>query len=317
MRIVFMGTADFGVPTLRILNDRHEIAAVITRPGKPKGRGRKIMPSPVKVAAGELGIEVLEPERLSDPAFIAALEAYDADLFYVVAFRILPREVFTMPRSGTVNLHASLLPDYRGAAPVNWAVINGDTVTGLTTFFIDDNIDTGDILLQADTSIGPDETAGELYDRLKVMGADISLDTVDMIDRGEAVPRKQPPGKKRPAPKLCKENGRIDWTRDAASVHNHVRGMNPVPGAFTDRESGPLKIHRTSIADTSETAPPGTILHVSPREGFIVACGTGSLNVLEVQPPGKKPMDGASFVRGYGIEPGVPIGKKPGDGNER
>jgi len=312
MRIVFMGTADFGIPTLRILHEKHDVAAVVTGPDKPQGRGRVLRPTPVKTAAVELGIPVLSPESLKDPSFVGRLGDIGADLFFVVAFRILPREVFTIPPEGTVNLHGSLLPDYRGAAPINWAVINGDERTGLTTFFIDENIDTGDIILQTTVEIGPDETAGELYERMKELGAGLSLRTVELIESGKAFPKRQPVSSARPAPKLRKEDGRIDWGRDAASIHNQVRGMNPFPGAFTDWEGGPLKIHRTKLIDRDSPGTPGLVTGASPRRGLTVSCGRGELEIIELQPPGKKAMDGASFVRGYRVKEGAYISKRGG-----
>ncbi|MBT4482942.1 MAG: methionyl-tRNA formyltransferase, partial [Candidatus Latescibacteria bacterium] len=184
MRIVFMGTTEFGIPALRAFNERHDVAAVVTRCDACRGRGRKMLPTSVKMAARDMGIPVLEPEALTEPDFIRNLKEFDADLFFVAAFRILPKEVFTIPPKGTVNLHASLLPDYRGAAPINWTIINGDDMTGLTTFFIEEKVDTGDIVLNTRVSIGPDETAGELAERMKVIGAELSLKTVDMMEQG-------------------------------------------------------------------------------------------------------------------------------------
>jgi len=308
MRIVFMGTSDFGIPTLRTLHENHEVAAVVTGPDRPRGRGRVMLPTPVKSAALELGIPVLDPDRLDDPSFIGELRAVGAGLFFVVAFRILPPAVFTIPPRGTVNLHASLLPDYRGAAPVNRAVINGDDVTGVTTFFIEETVDTGDVLLQRKTAIGPDETAGELYDRLKYIGADLSLETVNGIEAGTVAPKKQPPGPSRPAPKLRKSDGLIDWGKDVRTVHNHVRGMNPAPGAYTGWKGGALKIHRTRVLDETSKGTPGLVVKASGRDGLAVSCGTGTLGMIEVQPPGKKAMDGASFVRGYRVETGMRFG---------
>lgn len=307
MRIVFMGTAEFGIPTLRILNERYDIPAVVTRPDRPKGRGRELQKCPVRIEAESLGIPVLAPEKLTEPEFLANLARYDADLFFVVAFRILPKDVFTMPPKGTVNLHSSLLPDYRGAAPIQWAVINGDDVTGLTTFFIDENIDTGDILLQTELPIGPNETAGELYDRMMVAGAELSLKTADLIEHGMARPSPQPERATRPAPKLFKENGLIDWSKDARTVHNLVRGTNPVPGAYIESARGPLKIHRTAIIEEQSSGNPGHIAEASPKKGIVVSCGKGSLHILELQPPGKKPMDSAAYVRGYGAETGTAL----------
>jgi len=305
-----MGNGEFGIPTLRTLYENHHVAAVVTGPDTHKGRGQTMTSGPVKVAAHELGIEVYSPENLSDPVFIENLVTLDADLFFVVAFRFLPKEVFSIPPKGTVNLHASLLPDYRGAAPINRAIINGDDVTGLTTFFIAEKVDTGDILLSAQVSIGPEETAGELGDRMKHIGAQLALDTVNGIERGTLSPVKQPDTPCRPAPKIFREHARIDWGKDARSVHNLVRGMNPSPGAFSYWTRGSLKIHRTQIIDTESPGTPGLVTDSSPHDGFVVSCGRGKLRVLEVQPPGKKIMDAASFVRGYRIEKGMFIDRK-------
>lgn len=302
-----MGTAEFGVPSLRLLYEKHDVVAVVTSIDSRRGRGRKMQPSHIKIAAEELGLDVLDPVDLKDPEFIKKLEEYKADLFFIVAFRILPREVFTIPPRGTVNLHASLLPDYRGAAPINRAVINGDEVTGLTTFYIEEKIDTGDMILTETVSIGPDETAGELTERMKKTGAALSLKTVEMIEKNIAPGKKQPPVGKRPAPKLYKKDGLINWSKDARTIHNQVRGMNPAPGAYTQSSTGPLKIHRTKIVEENAPGTPGIIMMSSPKEGFVVSCGRGSLMILKIQPPGKKAMDGASFVRGYRIEEGSNI----------
>lgn len=307
MRIVFMGAADFGLPTLKALHENHDIPAVVTSCDSKKGRGRKVQPSPVKIAALEYGLDVLEPVTLDDPEFIKKLAEYRADLFYVVAFRLLPRAVFSLPPRGTVNLHASLLPDYRGAAPINWAVINGDAVTGLTTFFINDAIDTGDIILSEKVAIGPDETAGELAERMKGIGAGLSLKTVELIEKNAVEQIQQPASGKRPAPKLFKTDGLIDWTKDARAIHNQVRGMNPVPGAYIQSDKGHLKIHRTQLLEETSGTPPGLITLSSPKEGFVVSCGRGSLRIMEIQPPGKNSMDGASFVRGYKVTEGMRI----------
>ena len=310
-RIVFMGTAGFGIPTLRALHEHHEVVGVVTRPDKAKGRGKKFQPSPVKSAALELGLMVIDPENLKSPEFIGSLRKLDADLFFVVAFRILPKEMFTMPPDGTINMHASLLPDYRGAAPINWAIINGDVRTGLTTFYIEETIDTGDIILSETVDIGPDETAGELSGRMSELAAGLALKTIALIEHKGHTGQKQPQGNGRPAPKLFKEDSRIDWSMDARSIHNRVRGMNPVPGAFTDWTGGPLKIHRTTVIDDETPGKPGIIVEASPKKGIVVSCGRGKLRILELQPPCKKPMDSACFVRGYCVENGMHISGKP------
>lgn len=302
MRIVFFGTAEFGEPSLRALSAEHEIAAVVTACDAPRGRGRRIAPPPIKVVAEELGLPVMQPCDLMASTFADELRALDADLYYVVAFRILPRSVFDIPPLGTVNLHGSLLPDYRGAAPVNRAVINGDEITGLTTFFINERVDTGDMILQEETPIGPNETAGELYERLKELGAGLTLRTVELIERGGYTPKPQPEGQSRPAPKLFREDGRIDWTADARTVHNFIRGMTPVPGAFTDCKQGAMKIRRTEVVEETSAGDPGLIIGCSTDEGLVVACGQGSLRIAEMQPPGKRTITSGSFVCGYQVE---------------
>ncbi|MFC1509109.1 methionyl-tRNA formyltransferase [Candidatus Omnitrophota bacterium] len=306
-RIVFMGTSEFGIPTLRELHKHHDIAAVVTGPDSAQGRGRKQGPTPIKTASLELGLDVIEAENLTDPAFISRLKNFGTDLFYVVAFRILPVEVYSIPPDRTINLHASLLPDYRGAAPINRAVINGDSETGLTTFFIEKTVDTGEIILNMPVTISPDETAGELSSRMMEIGAVLSLKTVELVEREQSAGLKQPSKGQRPAPKLKKQDGRIDWTNNARTIHNQVRGMNPWPGAFTEWSGGLLKIHRTKLVDENIPGEPGIITELSPRDGMVISCGKGMLRILELQPPGKKPMDSASFVRGHRIEPGKHI----------
>ena len=302
-----MGTSDFAVPSLRALARAHTVAAVISRPDSCCGRGLRLTPSPVSIAARELGLPVFCPDRLGESAFLDELRGLGADMFFVTAFRILPPAVFTMPPLGTVNLHGSILPDYRGAAPIQRAVMNGDAETGLTTFYIEESVDTGDIILTERISIGPDETSGELMARMSVIGADLAVRTTDLIASGNAPRTPQPTSPGRPAPKLVKEDGRIDWSRDAPSIHNLVRGANPDPGAFTPWLRGPLKILRSRVAAGSSEGQPGTIASASPATGFTVRCGTGALDILELQPPGKRPMDAASFARGYRIGPGMSI----------
>jgi methionyl-tRNA formyltransferase len=307
MQIVVFGTADFGVTTLEALDGSHEVVAVVTGQDKPCGRGRTSAPTPIRCVAEALGIPVLTPERLDDPDFLAELTEIAADLFFVVAFRILPPSVFTLPTYGTVNLHSSLLPDYRGAAPINWAVINGDTASGLTTFYIEETVDTGDIILSERMTIGEDETAGDLFDRMTVVGAELALRTVNMIEDGTVHRTPQPTGGGRPAPKLFRSDALIDWTPDARTVHNRIRGLSPIPGAYVKAASGPFKILRTSLEDADGTGTPGVIASSDPNEGFSVFCGSGTVRVLEVQPPGKRPMSAAAYVCGRTVTPGMPV----------
>lgn len=310
MRIVFFGNGEFGVPTLRALADYHDVAAVMTNPDRLSGRGRKANPTPVKSVALECGIPVIEAEKLRDPDLHNRLRDLGADLFFVVAYRILPPAIFTMPPLGTVNLHTSLLPDYRGAAPINWAIINGDTETGMTTFFIDENVDTGAMIMTEHIAIDPDETAGELSARMSEAGAGLSLRTVDTIARGEAVSVPQPDSPARPAPKLAKEDGLIDWSGSAQRIHNLVRGLDPWPGAYTTDVRGVLKVRRSAIAAGEAGSEPGTVIHADRANGLVVSCGDGALRLVEVQPEGKKAMDGASYINGYRIGVGDRFGER-------
>lgn len=304
-RIVFMGTPEFAVHSLNALVSAGvEVAAVVTAADKPAGRGRQLRTSAVKVRALELGLPLLQPEKLKDATFLSSLQSLDADLFVVVAFRMLPESVWTMPPLGTINLHASLLPQYRGAAPINWAVINGERVTGATTFFIRHEIDTGDVLLQEDLPIGPDETAGEVHDRLAVMGGDLLARTVKKILDGSATSQPQQllaVNAVHSAPKLNPGNCRIDWSKPSQKVHDHVRGLSPHPGAWTtwneDGRSAHFKILRTAITGSGDRkATPGHVeLHAN---GMRVTCGDGCIELLEVQADGKRRMSAGELVRG-------------------
>lgn len=297
-RIVFMGTPGFAVPTLNALvNAGHDVVAVVTAPDRPAGRGRQPRASEVKVRAVELGLPVWQPEKLKDPAFLADLDQAAADLYIVVAFRMLPQEVWARPRLGTVNLHASLLPQYRGAAPINWAVINGEQLSGITTFLIGATIDTGDLLLQEQMTIGPDETAGELHDRMMSAGAGLMVRTVrGLLDNGLQPISQQVPDSLRAAPKLQADTGRIDPALPAKRVHDMVRGMSPYPGAWGQLEEGRLKVLRTAMATAAVQAVPGDVCVQDGK--LMLRCGDGWLELLEVQAEGRKRMSGADFVRG-------------------
>ena len=302
-----MGTPDFAVPSLEaIARSNHDIAAVVTRPDTARGRGRKLASPEVKLAAESLGIPVLQPEKLRTSTFVDTLSAVGADLFVVVAFAILPKVLLELPRLGSINLHPSLLPRYRGAAPINWAIINGEQETGITTFLLSPKIDAGDILMQERVAIGPEETAGELYERLKMRGSATILETVNRLAEGRFMSEPQSDEGATPAPKLTKETGRIDWTHSAERIRNLVRGTNPFPGAFTTLGDTPLKIHVVSRVD--EQGPAGIVLLADDRDGVVVATGEGAVRLDDVQPQGKKRMDGASFVRGYRVDVGRSFG---------
>ncbi len=300
-RIVFMGTAEFALPSLDILlANGYEIPAVVTAPDKPRGRGQTMLPTPVKVRAEGAGLRVLQPESLRDPSCAAALIALTPDLIIVVAFRILPPEVFTIPRFGSMNLHASLLPRYRGAAPINRALMNGEKETGVTTFLLDEHVDTGKILLQARTPILDNDDAGSLHDRLADIGAEIVLHSVRLLEQGKAVPLTQEDSLASPAPKIFKEDCQIDWTRPALAIRNQIRGLSPVPAAYTTHNAKVLKIFRSSVAPG--TARPGDV--EAGKASLHVGTGEGTLSLEEVQLEGKKRMGIAEFLRGYSITTG-------------
>ena len=310
MRIVFLGTPQFSVISLReLVKCGHEIAGVVTVPDKPVGRGLKLQYSAVKEFALQAGLEVLQPADLRDREFHEKLRILDADLFVVVAFRILPEEVFEMPPKGTVNLHSSLLPRYRGAAPINWAIINGDTETGVSTIFIQRDVDAGDLILQQRVQILPEETAGELHDRLAECGAKLLLETVSLIESGSA-PRRMQQGEATRAPKLTRELCNVNWQASSRAIQNLVRGLNPRPGAHTFYQSKQVKLFSVRPVDDSiATAAPGEIVSVNPKAGeLIVATGDATLAIDELQVAGKRRMQAQEFLLGHSVQTGERFG---------
>lgn len=303
MRIVFMGTPDFAVPSLEILLENgYDIAAVVTAPDKPGGRqGTQV--SAVKQCALRHGLPVLQPEKLKNPEFLDALRALRADLQIVVAFRMLPEVVWNMPPLGTMNLHASLLPKYRGAAPINWAIIRGEQETGITTFLLKHEIDTGDLLFQERIAIGENETAGELHDRMMMQGARLILRSVQALERGEVQPMPQTDAEVTHAPKIFTESCRINFELPAVQVHNFIRGLSPYPGAWTELDGKTLKILRTEKAEkpsAESPAAPGTF--VSDGKNYLkVSTSDGYLNILELQMEGKRRMNVRDFLNGYRV----------------
>jgi methionyl-tRNA formyltransferase len=297
-----MGTPDFAVPSLKkLLEDGHQIVGVVTRPDKPRGRGKHFISSPIKQEALANNLPVLTPERLKDPDFLGSLRQIAPKLVVVVAFRILPPELLAIPPRGVINLHASLLPKYRGAAPINWAIINGERQTGLTTFCIDEQVDTGDIILQRVVPIDQQETAGELHDRLMFLGAELLSKTVSLVESGNLPRGPQPKEGASEAPKLRKEDARIDWSKPAEQIRDLIRGTNPRPGAFTYRKGTLLKIHRASAIAAAPKGAPGEVLKADRKEGIWIATGEGELFLAQVQPQDRRPMSSAEFVRGYGV----------------
>ena len=317
LRIVFFGTPDFAVESLkRLVDGGYNVVAVVTMPDKPAGRGRQLQQSDVKRFAVEHGLPVLQPVSLKDEAFLAELKALEAQLFIVIAFRMLPEAVWQMPPLGTFNLHASLLPRYRGAAPINWAVMNGDTETGVTTFFLKHEIDTGDVIQQRSCPIDRHDDVEIVHDRLMTMGADMVVETVDAIIAGTVSPIPQDQmhtagQQPTPAPKIFKETCHIDWARPAEALYNHIRGLSPYPAAWTvlidenGNELTTLKIFSTGEPEafTGAANPaPGTIL--ADRKTLRIAAIDGWLEVLSLQQSGKKRMDTDAFLRGFTIAPG-------------
>ena len=299
MNAVFMGTPEFAVPSLEILlKNNYRIAAVVTAPDKQRGRGQQVSFTPVKECALKHSLPLLQPESLRSADFISALSSLTPDLLVIVAFRILPPEVFSIPAKGAFNLHASLLPKYRGAAPINWAIINGEKESGVTTFFLRENVDTGNIILQARVAIPESMTAGELHDTLSEVGAEIVLQTVRLIELGKTQPRQQDDSLSSPAPKIFKDDCRINWGASAETVHNFIRGLSPHPAAWTMHHGAMLKIYQSENSEFRiQNSEAGRI---SISEGKLyVSAGDSAISVLELQQEGKKKMSAEEFLRGY------------------
>lgn len=295
-----MGTPEFAVPSLQsLVENKSNVVAVVTVPDKPAGRGQKQTSSPVKVYAESQGIPVLQPEKLKNPAFLEELKSYNADLQVVVAFRMLPEVVWNMPAKGTFNLHSSLLPQYRGAAPINWAVINGETETGVTTFFIEKDIDTGKIIFQDKEPISPDDNAGTLYERLMRKGAELVVKTVEAIAQGSypQEPQEEPHDIKA-APKIFRETCEIDWNKPSREIHNFVRGLSPYPAAWTTLNGLSCKVFKTKIVDSAAEALAGEF-ESDGKSHLHFRTGDGWLAIEELQIEGKKRMAVGDFLRGY------------------
>ncbi|QHL87005.1 methionyl-tRNA formyltransferase [Nibribacter ruber] len=304
LRIIFMGTPDFAVPGLQALIENNwNVVAVITAPDKPAGRGLKLTYSPVKEVALQHGIPVLQPTNLKDPAFQEELRSFKASLQVIVAFRMLPEVVWNMPPLGSLNIHASLLPHYRGAAPINWAIINGDQETGVTSFFLRHEIDTGDIILQEKVAIAPEDDFGSLYEKLKHAGAKLLLDTVTAIVQENTQPYPQPQLKEpRMAPKIFKETCQINWNQPAEKVHNFVRGLSPYPAAWAILEGKQFKILKGEAISAETTLPAGT-LQTDNKKYIHLQCADGTAySILELQMEGKKRMSVQDFLRGFNFQ---------------
>ncbi len=309
MRLVFLGTPEFAVPSLERLAARgHEILAVYTQPDRPKGRGQQVAESPVKQAALRLGLEVRQPERIRRPEVVTELAALSPQAMAIVGYgQIIPQAIIDIPALGIINVHASLLPKFRGAAPVQWSVARGEPITGVTTMRIDAGLDTGDFLLQRETPIGPEEDAIALSRRLSAMGADLLVETLDGLARGAITPLKQDSTRATLAPILRKEDGLIDWNWTAREVYNRVRGFVPWPGAHTVFRGQSLLIWKSRVAEEQAAGPPGSMTVVGRR--LVVACGGGTtVELLEVQVEGRKRIDAAAFLNGQRVHPGEWLG---------
>lgn len=315
MRVVFMGTPDFAVGTLKaIIEAGHDVAAVVTQPDKPRGRSKSLVFSPVKEEAAAHGITVLQPERARDEAFVEELRTYNADVIVVVAFgQLLPASIINMPRYGCINGHASLLPKYRGASPIQWAVIDGCEYSGVTTMKMDEGLDTGDILMVEKVKLDAKETGGSLFDRLSDVGAHLLVKTLEGLEAGTITPVKQDDSESTYVKMLHKSFGKMDFNKSAAELERLIRGLNPWPSAFTYIDGKMLKIWDADVADNisevqTEEVKPGQVVTVG-KNTFTIACGQGYLVVNEVQLEGKKRMDSGSFLRGNQLEAGVMLGE--------
>jgi methionyl-tRNA formyltransferase len=300
MNIIFLGSADFSIPSLEILfNSKHKILALVTVPDKGKGRGQKMASSPVKEFGIKNDIPLLLPEKLKDENFIRQLRDFNADLFVIVAFRILPKEFFTVMPKGSFNLHASLLPKYRGAAPIQWALIKGEAETGVTTFVVEERVDTGNIYLQKKIAINDEDNFETLHDKLKEIGAQTVLETVDLIESGNYDLKGQDNSLATPAPKIIPETGKIDWTKSADEIHNLVRGLSPNPCAYFFHDNKKIKVYKTSVVKMGNPKA-GKISQT--KKNLFVECGSNELEIIELQLEGRKRMSAEEFLRGYKFE---------------
>lgn len=309
MKVIFMGTPDFSVGTLEALVEAgHEVLLAVTQPDKPKGRGKEMQFTPVKECAMKYDIPVYQPRRVREPECMDVLRRYQADVMVVVAFgQILPKEILEMCPYGCINVHASLLPKYRGSAPIQWAIINGETVTGVTTMQMDEGIDTGDMLLKTEIPIEPKETGGSLFDKLMAAGASLCVETLKALEAGTVTPIPQGETPTAYARMLDKQLGNIAWEQEGTAIERLIRGLTPWPSAYTNWQGKVMKIWDADVVDGQSGKKPGTIVKVE-KDAFYVQTGKGFLKVCELQIPGKKRMDAGAFLRGYQVIEGEILG---------
>ncbi|MDY5955990.1 MAG: methionyl-tRNA formyltransferase [Frisingicoccus sp.] len=311
MRVVFMGTPDFSVPTLeKIIEAGHEVIGVVTQPDKAKGRGKKVLFPPVKEMALAHDLPVYQPRRARDPEFIEEMKALNPDVMVVVAFgQILPKAILDIPKYGCINVHASLLPKYRGAAPIQWAVIRGEKVSGVTTMQMDVGLDTGDMLLKKEVLLDEEETGGSLHDKLSTLGGNLLIETLEKIEAGDIHPEKQDDSQAGEYARMLDKNlGRIDFSMPAVEIERLIRGLNPWPSAFTSYNGKTMKLWKAK-ADNCGQGVPGQVIHVD-KNSFTVQTGQGTLQILELQMEGKKRMDAGAFLRGCPLETGTMLGQE-------
>lgn len=310
-RIIFMGTPDFAVPSLEaLIQGSFEVVAVVTQPDRPKGRGRKLVPPPVKLMAEKYGIDLYQPAKIRSPEFINILKSYDPDLIVVAAYgKILPESIIDLPRHGCVNVHGSLLPRHRGAAPIQWSIIKGDPEVGVTIMQMDKGMDTGDILMKASITPEPDETSGTLFPKIARLGSHTLMDTLDMLTEGGLAMIDQDASMATSAPMLRKDNGLIDWSKPAIEIHCLIRGLDPWPTAFSFLDDKKFQFFKPEIVHQNSTKHPGTLLRAD-REGLLIATGNFCLLIREIQTEGKRRMEVGDFLNGWPLEPGCVFGPK-------
>lgn len=309
MKIAFMGTPDFAVTSLcKLIEKGYQVEMVVTQPDRPRGRGKKVQPPPVKLLAQEHGISIAQPESVKDKGFIEELRDINPDVIVVVAFgQILPEEILNLPPLGCVNVHASLLPKYRGAAPINWSIINGERFTGITTMYMDKGMDTGDMVYQQRIEIGPEETAGQLHDRLAALGAEVLVKTLEDIIKGTAPRIPQNHSQATYAPQLSRDDGRVDWNQPAEKIYNLIRGTDPWPGCFTFYEGIRMKIWKAKVLNIDSVGQAGTIINIS-SDGLTVKAGKGQIAIQEIQMPSSRRMTVEEYIRGNSLLPGKILG---------
>jgi methionyl-tRNA formyltransferase len=306
MRVIFMGTPDFAVYSLKALLTQHEVIAVVSQPDKPKGRGKKLVPTPVKEFALTQGIPVYQPEKARDSEFVALLKELHPDVIAVTAFgQILPESILNIPEFGCINVHGSLLPKYRGAAPMQWSIINGERVTGITTMFMAKGMDTGDMLLKTEVEITPEDNFASIHDKMAEAGANLLLETLTALQAGTVTRIPQDHEAATYAPMITKETGHIDWTKSAQEIINLMRGLDPAPGSYAIYEEEPLKLFKgIKLEGDYRQGKPGEVLDIT-KKGFVVQCGDGALTITELQATGKKRMPADAYIRGHAMNKGV------------